>query len=100
MKGLLNIVSLGGHCPVQAEGFVDGFPFYFRARGNHWSMTIANRVDFPQEDLYHGCPDAWYYEEKYGEGPFDAGWMELSEANRFIRKAVKLYRKPQNRKEV
>lgn len=32
---------IGGACPVQAEGTVDGIPFYFRARGNGWSLSIG-----------------------------------------------------------
>ena len=29
-------------CPVQAEGTVDGVPFYFRARWDRWRMTIGD----------------------------------------------------------
>ena len=38
----LDIHSLGGNCPVQAEGLIDGHPFFFRARGAHWSMTVGS----------------------------------------------------------
>lgn len=34
-----------GKFPVQAEGKIDGFPFYFRSRGGHWSLSIANTPD-------------------------------------------------------
>ena len=30
-----------GACPVQAEGTVDGLPFYFRARGGEWTLSVA-----------------------------------------------------------
>lgn len=31
----------GGYCPVQAEGTVNGNPFYFRARHGDWSLHIT-----------------------------------------------------------
>lgn len=77
------IDKIGGYCPVQAEGFVGSKPFYFRARGNRWSMSIGG------EDVI-GEPD-WYYEEPYGSGPYDAGWMSEQEARAFIAKAVGRY---------
>jgi hypothetical protein len=73
---------LGGNCPVQAEGNVDGKPFYFRARGNHWTMGIGSDPV--------GSPE-WDYEEQYGDEPFAAGWMTEEEARAFIDKAVTLY---------
>ena len=32
---------IGGNCPVQAEGRIDGLPLYFRARSSHWSLGIG-----------------------------------------------------------
>lgn len=74
---------LHGYCPVQAEGTVDGLPFYFRARGTHWRIGIGgDTVVNP----------TWGYGESYGQGPFDAGWMSEEDALSFIEKAVSLYR--------
>ncbi len=74
---------LYGYCPVQAEGTIDGLPFYFRARGIHWRIGIGGApVSAP----------AWGYGESYGQGPFAAGWMTEEEALAFIEKAVTLYR--------
>lgn len=79
----LEIDILGGNCPVQAEGLVDGKPFYFRARGCRWSMCIGGEpVSAPE----------WKMEEPYGEGPFDAGWMSEDEARGFIDMAVAAWR--------
>jgi hypothetical protein len=78
----LIIETIGGFCPVQAEGTVDGKPFYFRARGSHWAINIGG------EDLILQ-PD-WRYEEDYGMWP-EAGWMTEEEARAFIQKAVALY---------
>ncbi|MEP3616861.1 hypothetical protein [Parasphingorhabdus sp.] len=80
-----NIVidMIGGNCPVQAEGTIEGKPFYFRARGQHWSLSVGG-----QDPVIN--PD-WSYEEAYGEGPFDAGWMSEEEARGFLEKAAGLY---------
>jgi hypothetical protein len=73
---------LGGNCPVQAEGTIAGKPFYFRARGEHWSIGIGGDTV--------GDPE-WYYEEPYGDEEYVAGWMSEDEAREFIDKAAKLY---------
>lgn len=36
----ITIDSIGGNCPVQAEGSFDDKRFYFRARGEEWSFTV------------------------------------------------------------
>jgi hypothetical protein len=79
----IEIDWLGGNCPVQAEGRIDGEEFYFRARGARWSLRIGG------PDVV--CAPKWLYEEDYGDGPFDAGWMSEGEARDFIEKGAKLY---------
>lgn len=74
---------LSGSCPVQAEGTIDGKPFYFRARGQRWRIGIGGDVV--------SSPD-WGYGEYFGEVPFAAGWMTDEEAMGFIVKSVGLYR--------
>lgn len=71
---------IGGNCPVQAGGFVNGKPFYFRARGEEWRMNIggADVVAEPE----------WSYAEDYGSDAFDAGWMTEEEAMRFIERSA------------
>jgi len=78
----IQITELGGNCPVQAEGTIRGELFYFRARGNRWSLSIGSDPI--------GSP-AWWMVEQYGEGPYDAGWMPEDDAEKFIRKAAALY---------
>lgn len=88
------ITSIGGNCPVQAEGTIDGMPFYFRARGEAWSFSVAASADGnPVEVFGDGGEDGgFYYREDYNPGDaFGAGWMEESEARAFIEKAAKLY---------
>ena len=82
-KPCIEIAWLAGFCPVQAEGTIDGEPFYFRARGDRWSLRIGG-------DDVVGDPD-WRHDECYGEGPFDAGWMDTEEAEVFIREGARLY---------
>ena len=72
---------IGGNCPVQAEGTIGGYPFYFRARGERWYLEIYD----------HGESDPWLYEEDYPHGQFSAGWMPQYEALHFIAKAFKLW---------
>lgn len=78
------IEYLSGNCPVQSEGAIDGKPFYFRARGSHWSIGIGGEPIM--------SPD-WCYVEDYGDDKYSAGWMSQYEALAFIAKAVELYAK-------
>ena len=72
-----------GNCPVQAEGVVDGHDFYFRARGDSWSLGIGG------EDPV--AAPLWYYEEAYGVWP-EAGYISDDQAYEFIQEAIKLFR--------
>jgi len=75
---------IGGNCPVQSEGHVDGEAFYFRARGNRWSMSIGGTQILTNP--------SWHHEEPYGDTDFAAGWMSEEEALAFLKKAVGLWR--------
>ena len=74
---------IGGNCPVQAEGAIGGKEFYFRARGNSWSMSIGGDDVVLAPEFYH--------KEEWGDGPYAAGWMPLDVAIGFIAKAIGLY---------
>jgi hypothetical protein len=82
----VKIDSLGGKCPIQGYGTVDGVPFYFKGRGEKWVISVG---DDPLS------PNAWSYTEPYGDEPFAAGWISEDEALDFIRKGVKIYRTSQ-----
>ena len=79
----LSIHGIYGFCPVQADGTVDGTPFYFRARGRSWRIGIGGDVV--------SNPD-WGHAGQYGDGPFDAGCMDHAEAETFIRESVSMFR--------
>lgn len=78
----LRLDMIGGNCPVQAEGFIAGIPFYFRARGTHWTFSVG-RDPVVNYD--------WQHREKYSDEEFSAGWMSVDEAKEFIAKAARLY---------
>lgn len=66
------IDMVGSACPVQAEGKVGDLPYYFRARGQHWTFSVGHDVFEP----------IWEVRVRYGPDsrPFAAGWMEEEEA--------------------
>ena len=89
-RGYVDIVSIGGYCPVQADGTIGGNPFYFRARHDYWTLTIAKPGDDPVDAclLYGQQPSQaiYHHRQDYGpEGQHTAGYMSLQEARRFIR---------------
>ncbi len=69
---------LCGQCPVQGSGTIDRVPWYFRARGSHWTFSVGRDVFDPE----------WQVRVRYGEDAhsFAAGWMEETEAREIIEK--------------
>ena len=85
----LEIDYIGGNCPVQAEGNIDGKTFYFRARGSSWTFYVGDYGNIE-----------WEYSEEYiteDDDPFAAGWISDIEAVDFIEKAASLYMVEENR---
>jgi hypothetical protein len=80
-----------GLCPVQAEGTINGLPFYFRSRGASWSLSIAATPDgdpLDDEDVYfHG---EIYDGENSSDFRFGAGYAKADECVAFIERAAKL----------
>lgn len=79
--------------PVQAEGTVAGRTFYFRARGNTWEFTVAEREgDDPaalgEADVAAGR--AWYRSGTL-PGRFDASWMPIQDAASLINECARAY---------
>lgn len=76
---MIEIEFIGGNCPVQAEGKIDGTPFYFRGRGNGWRIGIGGGpVGKPDWSTFGECESA--------------GWMLEGEARELIEKAAALWR--------
>jgi hypothetical protein len=80
--------TIGGNCPVQAEGTVDGQRFYFRARGEGWQFHVAPT----DEEIFDA--GRMICDEDYGVWP-DAGWMPRHEALGFIVRGISEYRAAQ-----
>jgi hypothetical protein len=81
--GKVVIAWLGGVTPVQGFGGIDGKEFYFRARGSYWSLSIGKEPIAAPE---------WKYEELYRvDERFQAGYMPVDEAGRFLRTAADRY---------
>jgi hypothetical protein len=80
----LKIDHIGGFCPVQAEGTIDGVPFFFRARGSHWSIGIGE----DPVGIMLGNRDGWLKLADYGVFP-QAGYMSLEEATRIIEECAR-----------
>lgn len=80
----LYIEYIGGNCPVQSEGTYYGRAFYFRARGETMQMHIATNDTFTKALADDA---AWYFEEDFGDGKFQAGWAEAHECLAFMARA-------------
>lgn len=79
--------------PVQAEGTVAGHAFYFRARGNTWEFTVAERegddpAEFGEADVTAGR--AWYRSGTL-PGRFAASWMPIEDAKAVINECARAY---------
>jgi len=79
--------------PVQAEGTVGGRLFYFRARGDTWTFTIAEHdgddpVGLSSDDVARGA--AW---RRTGTvpGDFAASWMPVDQAVGLIVECANAY---------
>lgn len=79
----LVITMIGGQCPMQAEGTINGKPFYFRARGEHWSFSVGDG------DI-HGDTD-WYLSVRWSRDQFGAGWMTEAQARAIIAQCAIAY---------
>jgi len=77
------IITFGGNCPVQAEGTVGPYHWYFRARGNAWSMHVA-----ATPGALLGPQELYCVRHPYGAEPFEAGWMPQHTALAFINQAL------------
>jgi hypothetical protein len=88
MKGCdLTIERLGGTCPVQGIGTVNGVPWYFRALGCHWSMAIGN----DPVSISAGTARGWYRRRDWFDGPLDAGYMPRRVAMKHIKSCAREY---------
>jgi len=77
----IKIETIGGFCPVQAYGTILKTKFYFRARGQAYSLRIGkDPVGIPKY-----C-EGWHVEKAWGNQEYDAGYMSVSLAKLIIAK--------------
>jgi len=88
-----------GTCPVQAEGKINGLPFYFRSRGRYWMLAIAKEPDGDPLDPSSRLAYAEPYDGANRDEPqdyhghmvqFGAGYANAVESRAFIERAAKL----------
>lgn len=80
-------IHVGGMCPVQGEGEVDGHRWYFKARGQRWTLYVSAQPG--GEPL---AEDAWRLREPWGDEPFAAGYMPWDVAEGFVRAGLAKWR--------
>lgn len=81
----ISITHLGGACPVQGEGVIEGWPFYFRSRGQRWSLSVAEPGFDPASEA------VWEHSEHYSDEPYAAGWLTDDEARGLIARAAEAF---------
>ena len=80
---------------------VAGRPFYFRARGNTWEFTVAERDRDDPAGLGEGdvtAGRAWYRSGTL-PGRFDASWMPIVDATSLINECARAYVNEKARRE-
>jgi hypothetical protein len=79
---------IGGACPVQGIGEVDGVPWYFRARGERWSLEFGVG-ELPDGELVGEA----IFERGGYVGPWpDAGWIGVRHAWSLIARSIAEFR--------
>lgn len=81
----VDIYFIDGFCPVQSEGKFGDHYYYFRARGESWSIIVG--VD--EKTLL--TKYKWRYSEDWPHGSFSAGYMSEEDARNCINRAAKLF---------
>ena len=87
--------QLEGHftsssAPVQAEGFVAGIPFYFRARHTSWSFAVASGAQ--ADPVLVSCPtEGFLLTGTVPGGQAAASYLSLQDATAIIRSSAIAY---------
>lgn len=90
----ISVMTYGGYCPVQAEGLVDFLPFYFRSRGEHWSVEICLNQECPIDysRWTNREKNVWKIRTRYSDEPYKAGAISPQEFVTFLNQAVSKFR--------
>lgn len=91
-----------GQHPVQAEGFVAGHPFYFRAKWDFWDFTVCTSHDFPDAGSSLDPPDdcqgffqdgeylGYHLSQRHGQGT-DASYLTVDEARAILEPCLRRF---------
>jgi hypothetical protein len=78
------VTAFGGTSPVQGEGTVCGWEWYFRARYNSWSIQVTDG-SVPVLEVEETTEKTYLHDELYeGVGEFRASYMPTEVAQGFI----------------
>ncbi|PJJ48612.1 hypothetical protein [Hymenobacter chitinivorans] len=85
--------ALEGYCPVQAEGTVNAYPFYFRARWKEWAFSIAETslMDAVDMQSFEGGEAYGFLVSGSVPGKYDASWMDYDVAEAIIKDCCRQY---------
>ena len=84
-------VEWGGACPVQGFGTIDGYPCYYRSRGESWSFDIFPPGTDLSVDADLSVDPIWSHEADPYIWP-DGGWVSSDVSAACIRNAAALFR--------
>lgn len=77
---------LGGIVPLQGEGTISGWSWYFRARHARWTLQVTDdSIDVLE--VTETTDNSFFHEEVYGV-EHDASWMLIEEALNFIKREL------------
>jgi hypothetical protein len=84
-----------GTCPVQAEGTINGYPFYFRSRHARWSLHVAaTKESDPLDDGAWAIAEDYPVKEAKEEARrVSAGYATKDECIAFIERHAEIFTK-------
>jgi hypothetical protein len=81
--------------PVQAEGTIAGRPFYFRARHDEWTLSVADRPDIDPIEIDSAAAAegrGWFRSALVGMPREErASYLSVEEATAIIRRCAAEY---------
>jgi len=84
-----------GSGPVQAEGTINGFPFYFRARHDMWTFSISESPEVDPVDIQmieQGENHGFFAEGRVGqEREYVASYLNPDKVQDIIQECSKIY---------
>jgi hypothetical protein len=87
--------AIYGTAPVQAEGTINGFLFYFRARHDQWTFAVSEYPEIDPVDIQTtetGKQHGYFASGQYGnEFDYAASYMEIDHVKEIIHQCSRDY---------